>query len=277
MRTKTSLPAMAIILGGLLVAGAAISFPVGVPVAALAPLSCTTPSGAWTITLVPKSPGVGTIPYAEPCLTLPGNSGKTCSVYKYAISGETPSHILFAASADQDLDALNPGNLSSVAVPGAGDTVTGFLTYAKHEYAIRLNPTPGVPVELWFVGGSKPRLSTVVINKGRTTESCLIAGPGVAGDPFQPITLTQSVLAAGGKCAANLIYDAAGNVVDVTTNTPGCFVGSPTVARPLLINGEPLRNNTNPHGITFGNGTSTCYGPPVPSIPKCICTAAPCP
>ena len=275
MRAKTYLGAVTVVLGGLLVAGAAISFPAGVPVATPAPLSCTTPSGGWTISLVSNSPG-GAIPYAAPCV---GNTGKTCSVYKYTISGDTTaSHFLFTASADMDLDALNPGNTSSAAVPGAGDSTTGYLTLAKHEYPIRLNPTPGIPVELWFVGRSKPRLSTVVVKKGGLTESCLIAGPGVGvvSDPFQPTTLTQTVLAAGGKCVANLVYDAAGNVVNVTTNTPGCSVGSPSGGT-LMINGAPLKNNTSPHGITFGNGTTTCYGPPVPSIPKCICTSAPCP
>jgi hypothetical protein len=109
------------------------------------------------------------------------------------------------------------------------------------------------------------------------TESCSVAGPGVSRggvsggdvsgeDPFQPRTITETVLAAGGKCQVELIYDARGNLADVKPITSGCMVtiGNPTV------NGQPLRNNTGRYGITFGSGTPTCWGPPVPSPARCV-------
>ena len=111
------------------------------------------------------------------------------------------------------------------------------------------------------------------------TESCMSAGPGVSrqepgvsrqdvsgGDPFQPLSVKETHLAAGGKCLVELIYDARGNLADVKPITPGCVVtiGNPTV------NGQPLRNNTGRYGITFGDGSGTCYGPPVPDPARCV-------
>jgi hypothetical protein len=109
------------------------------------------------------------------------------------------------------------------------------------------------------------------------TGSCSSAGPGVSRgdvsggvvsgeDPFQPRSITETQLAAGGKCQVELIYDARGNLADVKPITSGCVVkiGNPTV------NGQPLRNNTGRYGITFGNGTETCYGPPVPDPARCV-------
>ncbi len=271
MRSKTSFSAIAIFLSGLFVAGAAISFPLGVPVLNTTPLSCTTPSGAWTVSLVSNS--TGSIPYATPCVSS-GNLGKICSTYRYMITGSsTPDHVLVNASADQDLDSLNSG--SSVSSPGVGDSKTAYLKYAQHEYPITLNPTPGAPLDVAFVGPSQPRMSTVVVSKGRTTESCLIAGPGIPRDPFLPRFLSQTALVAGGKCEVNLTFDTAGNVIDVNPAAGSSCIKYEGPVN-VNVNGGPLRNNTGPHGITFGNGTTTCYGPPVPSVPKCICTAAPC-
>jgi hypothetical protein len=119
-----------------------------------------------------------------------------------------------------------------------------------------------------------------------------IAGPGDIGDPFQPKFATQDATVADGKCIAHLIFDKKGNVIDVTaSNAPGfvpttgetnCTVASPVVtpANPnadIIVNGAPLKNNTGPHGITFGTGTTTCYGPSIPSPAKCVCTRLPCP
>jgi hypothetical protein len=101
-----------------------------------------------------------------------------------------------------------------------------------------------------------------------------IVGPGDIGDPFQPKFTLQNASVAGGKCTAHLIFDKHGNVSDVTTDPP-CVTGSPV--GDIIVNGAPLKNNTGPHGITFGTGTSTCYGPSIPSPAKCVCTASPCP
>ena len=109
-----------------------------------------------------------------------------------------------------------------------------------------------------------------------------IAGPGNIGDPFQPLSITENVLAAGGKCSVQLNYDGNGKLISlsnpVSTNPSDtsiqCQVANPNS---VLVNDETLRNNTGRSGITFGNGTTTCYGPPVPSKPWCVCTQAPCP
>lgn len=119
-----------------------------------------------------------------------------------------------------------------------------------------------------------------------------IAGPGDIGDPFQPKFALQDSTVANGKCIAHLVFDKKGIVIDVTTsNAPGyvpgpdetnCTVASP-VATPsnpnadIIVNGAPLKNNTGAHGITFGTGTTTCYGPSIPSPAKCVCTKTPCP
>lgn len=76
----------------------------------------------------------------------------------------------------------------------------------------------------------------------------------------------------GGTCRAKLTYDENGHLTSVATEPP-CHTGE--AVKGLSVNGEPLVNNTG--SITFGTGTSVCYGPPIPSPPKCICTRKPCP
>lgn len=119
-------------------------------------------------------------------------------------------------------------------------------------------------------------VSLALVSGQATNDSCVntddsepkgIPGPGALGDPFQPIFQEQTALVAGGKCLAKLIFDSAGQLADVQTLTPGCTV---TVGD-VTIEGQPLRNNTNPHGITWGNGTCTTYGPPIPSPARTVC------
>ena len=274
--------AAAIFIGALFMVGEASSNPPLVPVPP-APLSCTTPSGGWTITLVSNSM-TGPIPFPVPCLAA-ANSGNTCSNYKYNVVGPTPDHVVFAISADQDLDTVRVNssvvNNPSVTPPGSlsGDQPTGFLFLAQHEYPVRVNPTGNPPnTEFLIVGRSAPRISTVLVKKGKLLESCLIAGPGVPGDAFQPVFQSQRALVAGGKCLVDLVFDGNGNVVDVQ-NVAGssCIRYEGPVTVTIGNNTGPLKNNTSPHGLTFGNGTTTCYGPPIPSTPRCICTQAPCP
>ena len=79
---------------------------------------------------------------------------------------------------------------------------------------------------------------------------------------------------AGGKCAYKPKCDASGNLVDVDTDPP--CVRAPLTA--LQCNGAPVQlNESSINWITFGTGTSTCYGPPIPNPPICICTKSPCP
>jgi len=93
---------------------------------------------------------------------------------------------------------------------------------------------------------------------------------------FAATPITRTELVAGKQCVAKLTYNDRGQLVDVDTDPP-CYTG----AGQLFIvvepgnNREPLQNN--PEGITFGTGTTTCYGPPYPSPPRCVCTRRPCP
>jgi len=81
----------------------------------------------------------------------------------------------------------------------------------------------------------------------------------------------------GGRCAYKPKCDASGGLIDVDTDPP-CFKGKAEGASALRVNGEPLiEKESQIDWITFGTGTSTCYGPPIPSPPICICTKAPCP
>ena len=122
----------------------------------------------------------------------------------------------------------------------------------------------------------KSQIALFVLFAAFTSSSCSqtisVSSGGGAVSPFQTIQLTRTALVAGGKCIAKLTYKN-GQLSEVDTDTQGCFVGEAT--SPLLINGQPLQDN--PDSITFGSGTTTCYGPPIPSPPRCVCTRTPCP
>ncbi|MDP1756766.1 MAG: hypothetical protein Q8L38_04865, partial [Pseudohongiella sp.] len=218
----------------------------------------------------------GEFPVSVPCDSL--DTGKGCSDYAYRLNSPTGTkadHLLFAVSADQLVYATFP-SASVTLTPGTGDSTTAFLINAKHEYPVRFNSNSTVyEGHMYIQDRSAPRISTALVKAGRNYESCLIAGPGIAGDPFQPITRSEVAVVAGGKCEINKTFDASGNLTDITLPSGSTCI----LARPesVLLNGLPLRNNTSRNGITFGNGTTTCYGPPTPKTPWCVCTAAPCP
>jgi hypothetical protein len=86
-----------------------------------------------------------------------------------------------------------------------------------------------------------------------------------------PVPISRTELVAGGKCVAKLTYNKEGELTKVETDTKGCFVGQ----KSLLVNKEPLLHNSD--SITFGKGTTTCYGPPFPDPAMCVCTEEPCP
>ncbi|HCU53887.1 MAG TPA: hypothetical protein DIC36_06275 [Gammaproteobacteria bacterium] len=260
--------------------------PPGVPVGD-PPLSCTTVSsnGSGRNYSVEAILGAnGEFPAQVQC------NGGTCSDYGYrvtSLSGVTISQSLFAVSADQDLYSTDPS--SFVADLGAGDSTTGFLKYTRHEYPIRFNSNDSVfYAHIYIKGSSAPRVGTAYIRGGKTDESCLIAGPGVAGNPFVQQAVTKQVVAAGGKCQVTLHYNSKNEVVNITdlvslTSTP-CVLGPPPVAQQgkkaklatFGPNGEPLPVQDGldgKNGITFGTGTTTVYLP----TGWAICTAYPCP
>lgn len=256
---------------GFLLVSASAAAQVVVPFTGSAPLVCETANFTVVADVVN-----GAFPGTIPCTLSTG----TCSDYGYTITSRTGAnidHTLIAVSATQEVDHTEPNSTISLP-PGSGDSTTGFLTYAKHEYPIRFNSNGTTyNANVYIKGRSSPQLSTVLIKSGKVYESCLIAGPGVAGDPFQPVTQFESVVAAGGKCPITKIFDANGNLasIELDLNAPAyCIVANPPEVK---INGQTLRNNTSKDGITFGDNTTTCYGPPTPKTPFCVCTAAPCP
>jgi len=271
-RNNLLLIALIVVMGALFATAEVKANPSGVPVSDPGPFSCTTSSFKVEAILVG-----GAFPAIVPC---PTNPGQNCSDYGYKVSALSPTgpnvdHTVFAIAATQDLSSTNPSG-SFVSPAGAGDNTTNFLINAKHEYAIRFNSanTKSVEAHIYIVGSSSPRVSSVLVRSGtKLTESCLIAGAGVAGDPFQPVFQEQLAVVAGGKCNAHLIFDSTGNLIDVTTDPP-CVSARPEV---VFVNGQALQNNTSASGITFGENTTTCYGPPKPRTPACICTAEPCP
>jgi len=256
----------------LLLASGSVSAQV-VPFTDPAPLSCETTNFAITADVIG-----GAFPSAVPCDTVDASQG-TCSDYGYTITSRTGAkidHTLIAVSVDQAVHHTIPD--STISQPGSGDSTTGFLAYARHEYPIRFNSNGTTyNANVYIKGRSSPRISTILIKSGKTYESCLIAGPGIAGDPFQPVTQTESTIVAGGKCPVTKIFDVNGNLVDIALNddaSTDCYIGRPPEVR---INDQILRNNTSKDGITFGDNTTTCYGPPMPKTPLCVCTKTPCP
>jgi hypothetical protein len=172
----------------------------------------------------------------------------------------------------------------------------GFLVHAMVHSATNTSGLIDIPVgrnvadgmvTFNLIGGNgNTELCSAVNDVGVViTPQSGIAGPGDIGDPFQPKFATQDATVADGKCIAHLIFDKKGNVIDVTANNaPGYTPGTGqtdctavSVTGDIIVNGNPLKNNTGPHGITFGTGTTTCYGPSIPSPARCICTASPCP
>jgi hypothetical protein len=103
-----------------------------------------------------------------------------------------------------------------------------------------------------------------------------VALPGLSCRAFAE---SATAPAAGGKCVVKLTHNDVGQVIDV--NTEGACLkakvddNNTLGAKGLEVNGQPLVGNTG--SITFGTGTTICYGPPIPSPPVCICTKKPCP
>jgi hypothetical protein len=194
----------------------------------------------------------------------------------------TPQNILsatplpFCVPSDNNTK-INTGNCGGFPINNLPLTPTSSTTLTT-QIVTSANVTQGLVTMNVVTGASS---STVCVNNDDPDPKG-IPGPGDIGDPFQPLTKTESVVAAGGKCSVQLNYDSSGKLISlsnpVSTNPSDtsiqCQVANPNS---VLVNNELLRNNTGRSGITFGNGTTTCYGPPVPSTPWCVCTKAPCP
>lgn len=102
--------------------------------------------------------------------------------------------------------------------------------------------------------------------------------PGSPGDVTalngKPWPIFKQEKVANGQCTAIVTYNNKGDITDVTS--PDCNVGQ----QKLFITADKVNFYEligSSESLTFGSGTTTCYGPPIPSPPKCVCTALPCP
>jgi hypothetical protein len=253
--------------------------PDGVPTAQPGPLTCDTVrsdgmgSSSWRITAITGTNGE--FPVSVSCTQ---HSSSQCAKYEYTIgrlASLNADHIVVAAAVDQDADdtSIDPscggGSCISIRDPGAGAQTKSFLQWAWHEYAIEYNASNAstVTVSVSVVAPTVPRTTTVFVNSGNTTESCVVAGPGVLQNRLQPTTTQETVSCAGGECTCTITYDPAGNITNVTTGG-SCVL---TTDNTLTINGEEVSFIPN-QGITVGQNTSTCY-----PDGTCVCTASPCP
>ncbi len=297
MRGKFWSSAAAIFIGALFVAGEAIATgtppppPLVIRQTEAPPMQCSTVNGT-TITANPLNSPQFPVP-----VTCPASPGGQCYLYEYSITRAptSPMKIDFteiSVSVTQAVNSTNP--VATVIQPAFGGS-SDFLEGARHEYTIKFDsganiydipslqiyvrPTPGE--------NSRARVGTIQV-KGATRQGCLIATPGtISGDVFQPVTAQQTVTVAGGNCIATFASDANGEFIFPPLsiiNAPNAPFGTvcqavqvDTVFLDGLAAQKPLKNNTSPLGVTFGTGTTTCYGPPRPSRPICVCTAPPCP
>jgi hypothetical protein len=120
----------------------------------------------------------------------------------------------------------------------------------------------------------KPKVLFYFVVAALLCGSC--AAPATKSDP-------QRAALGLGKCVAEVKKDDQGKVIDVIP-ADGCVKGggpgSKVQLSVVVTPGNPNRRQPVQavnEWITFGEGTTTCYGPPIPSPPMCVCTAAPCP
>jgi hypothetical protein len=249
--------------------------PPGVPVPEPGPLSCTTqPGGDFLITAItgqssPPLPGTFPIPATRESIT-PCQTVDTCFDYGYNITSPTGLNVsttVFAISADQNLDSTNP--TASVSPPGVGDTTTKFLAGAVHEYTVGFSSssTKSATAHILITPPSAARITTVLVKSGSKTESCLIAGPGVPGNPFAPVPAKQDIVCAGGKCTCHLTFDSLGNLQTVTTDTP-CTAASVSVCV-STDGGQTCQPAQSYEQITSGTGTCTTY--PTKPVATTVC------
>ena len=231
----------------------------------------------YTIAIAPDVNGVW--PVQVSCSS--SSSGK-CTKYDYTVSSQTGSqlsHLDLAISADQETDLALSGPSPTLPSPilGTGGSL-GFLKGTFHEYPITINPnlvSGPSNAHIAIVGPSVQRISTAFFTHGNLISGCGIQGPGVASNEFDATLTTATVLAAGGKCVAEVTFNPGGKVVNVTTTTPGCVTGTSSLLTINTSNGaEPLQSQRpfSVESLTIGTGTSTFYPPN-----RWVCTRSPCP
>jgi hypothetical protein len=234
------------------------------------PLTCTTENAS---VVAISDPDTGAFPvFYKDCSELNMMyPAEPCSDFGYQVTQSRTNNAqsVFQVSAELELVDTDPN--AFIGAIGEGDSTTNFLEYVQTDFSIRFNQDSTVEEAHIIVFGSiAPIPSTVVTKQGQSVDSCLIAGPGVEGDPFQPVAVEQLAIVAGGGCEVKQIFDSFGNLVDIEVITETCEKS--TYPDGLFVNGKKVQNNKN---FTVGDNTCTCYGPPFPRTPICISDKVP--
>jgi len=110
----------------------------------------------------------------------------------------------------------------------------------------------------------KPKLVLVTISAAMLCFSCG--------------TTSRTERVAGTNCVVRVVKDGHGKIIDVDTDPP-CHKGRPGAGLFVVVGPQIARERLteNTGAMTFGAGTTKCYGPPNPDPPMCVCTKAPCP
>jgi len=208
-----------------------------------APLECTTNGeGNWNVT-------------ATGPLDIECPFGGDCTAVQYVITpttGKSPDHVVVLA--DHDVDVLVPES-RNVSPPCVGDNVTAIGTHNCSTSAVRMNANVETGAFDLIVSGKKELVgSSIVIKKGKVTESCRIASLGAepldAFDPNAQRTESQTISFKG--CMVNIPTDPMTGEGGVATITgENCvFVAN---AEPVSV-GELIVNGSSVGTLTFGEG-----------------------
>lgn len=254
------------------------------------PLSCTTVNtrgGGYNYQVDAITGGNGEFPLTVAC---PDNNpndpndpnNKQCADFGYTVSsllGVTVSHTQIAIAADYVVQD-DPSASEDVYEPCAGSP-DGFLEYACHEKGARFNSNATTfEAHVYVEGGVVAGASTVKIDGGKISESCMIAGPGsvlTQDDVWQPTTNEKNVSVLHGECDGTLHYNGKGDLVNITLPQSsidnGCVAGQIPPGAKAVFNGEVIQNANIPDGMSYGENSTIIYLP----SGWAICTASPCP
>ena len=232
------------------------------------PTSCTTASG-WTVRVT-----------AGPCATSDAGTsgGLTCDSaglntgIEYTVTGPgTPDHtfsFVHVTKLASEVLWVGGGNEGTVYAIGSGDPLSGIGLYAWHEVAARLNSEANKAgtYKIIMSGQREPIGTSVVVKKGKITDSCRIMGLGLEPaidmslacvpncttvNPEQTMTKTETMKFKG--CAVKFEYDiSTGELISATfdadaSDKPLCGAVSSNTC--CYFNQEDVANLT----LTVGN------------------------
>ena len=120
---------------------------------------------------------------------------------------------------------------------------------------------------------------TVTEESARPSTGTILAGHGPHGPKKQKETVLDD------QCDVEFQYNASNDLVDIkaTPRSAGtrCTVSSagttPTIGNLQILDssGSVTFGPAGPHAAVTGK--MICYGPPIPSPPRCVCTGTTCP